>query len=403
MGTTGLEFMTFTLAVVLGGFAILVAAIAGLLVQRRALRESVEQYRLRSDQAPVLIWTARPDTTLDYINGFCEELTGRPLEQLRENGWLDSSTGRSDRCLGTHGVRSAAAIPPEYRLATPTAIPVVSPGGSELTDQTRLHRHVGCDVDITERKNAEDRIRASQAALETSHQEVRFLAGRLIEAQEVERARIARDLHDDVSQQLAGISIAFSGLKQRLGEYHVSEELRQELVELQQQTLKLARNVRQLSHDLHPAVLQHLGLVKGLTSYCGELGRAHRVAITCSAEGDFGAITPDAALCVYRIAQEALRNVVAHARAGRTDVRLFQLGDHAHIMITDDGRGFDAASRVERDTGLGLVSMSERARLIGGTVSIVSRPNRGTQVEATIPMNVCVKVDAGSRMAGQVA
>jgi signal transduction histidine kinase len=132
--------------------------------------------------------------------------------------------------------------------------------------------YTGCDVDITERKNAEDQIQ--------------HLAGRLIGAQEVERARIARDLHDDVSQQLAGVSIAFSGLKQRLGDYHVSEELRQELVELQQQTLNLARNVRQLSHDLHPAVLQHLGLVKGLTSYCGELGRAHGVAMTCTAEGD---------------------------------------------------------------------------------------------------------------------
>ena len=102
-------------------------------------------------------------------------------------------------------------------------------------------------------------------ALEVSHQQIHYLAGRSIGVQEVERARIARDLHDDVSQQLAGVSIAFSGLKQRLGEYHVSEELRQELVALQQQTLKLARNVRQLSHDLHPTVLQHLGLVKGLT------------------------------------------------------------------------------------------------------------------------------------------
>ena len=128
---------------------------------------------------------------------------------------------------------------------------------------------------------------------------------------------------------------------------HVSEELRQELVELQQQTLKLARNVRQL-HDLHPAVLQHLGLVKGLTPYCGELGRAHGVAMTCTAEGDFGAITPDAALCVYRIAQEALRNVIAHAGASRADVSLLQMGDQAQITIADDGRGFDATNRVER-------------------------------------------------------
>ena len=282
-----------------------------------------------------------------------------------------------------------------YRWFLATGVPRYGRDGS-------FTGYVGCDVDITERKNAEDRIRASQVALEASQHEIRYLAGRLIGAQEVERARIARDLHDDVSQQLAGISIAFSGLKQRLGEYHVSEELRQELAELQQQTRDLARNVRQISHDLHPTVLQHLGLVKGLTSYCGELGRAHSVAMTCTAEGDFGAITADAALCVYRIAQEALRNVIAHAGASHADVRLRQMGDQAQITIADDGRGFDATNRVERDTGLGLVSMSERARIIGGTVSIVSALNQGTRVQATIPMNACVKLDAGSRMAEQV-
>ena len=283
-----------------------------------------------------------------------------------------------------------------YRWLLATGVPRYEADGN-------FSGYIGCDVDITERKNAEDRIRASQAALEASHQEIQYLAGRLIGAQEVERARIARDLHDDVSQQLAGVSIAFSGLKQRLGEYHVSEELRQELVELQQQTLRLARNVRQLSHDLHPAVLQHLGLVKGLTSYCGEVGRAHGVAMTCTAEGDFGEITPDAGLCVYRIAQEALRNVIAHAGASRADVRLLQMGDQAQITIADDGRGFDAANRAQRDPGLGLVSMSERARVLGGTVSIVSGLNQGTRVQATIPMSARVKLDLGAGMEGQVA
>ena len=263
--------MSFIVAAVLGGFGILVAAIAGLLVQRRALRESLQQFRLTANQAPVLIWTARPDTSLDYLNGFCEQLTGRPLEQLRENGWLDFVHPEDvQRCLDTYMPAFEARKPflleyrlrhadGEYRWFLASGVPKYGQDGS-------FTGYVGCDIDITERKNAEDRIRASQAALEASHQQIQFLAGRLIEAQEVERARIARDLHDDVSQQLAGVSIAFSGLKQRLGEYHVSEELRQELVELQQQTLKLARNVRQLSHDLHPAVLQHLGLVKGLTS-----------------------------------------------------------------------------------------------------------------------------------------
>ena len=400
--------MTFVVVTLLAVVATLAAAIAGLLVQRRALRETEHRFRRTADQAPVLIWTARPDTTLDYLNGYCEQLTGRPVEVLRENGWLDFvHPDDVDRCLGTYVPAFEARRPflleyrlrhanGEYRWFLATGVPKYGPDGS-------FTGYVGCDIDITERKNAEDRIRASQTALAASHEEIQHLAGRLIAAQEVERARIARDLHDDVSQRLAGVSIAFSGLKQRLGEYHVSEELRQELVDLQQQTLHLARNVRQLSHDLHPAVLQHLGLVKGLTSYCGELGRAHGVAVTCTPEGEFGAISSDAALCVYRITQEALRNVVAHAGATRADVTLVQAGSQARITIADDGRGFDVAHRAERDPGLGLVSMSERARVLGGTVSIVSGPNQGTRVQATIPMSARVTMNLGAGRKGQVA
>ena len=289
--------MTFIVVMCLSVLGIMAAAIAGLLAERRALRASLEQFRLTANQAPVLIWTARPDTSLDYLNGFCEQLTGRPVDELRENGWLDFVHPEdAQRCVDTYTAAFDARRPfhLEYRLrhADGGYRWFLAAGVPKYGRDGTFTGYVGCDVDITERKHAEDRMRASQAALAASHHEIQYLAGRLIGAQEVERARIARDLHDDVSQQLAGVSIAFSGLKQRLGEYHVSEELRQELVDLQQQTLKLARNVRQLSHDLHPAVLQHLGLVKGLTLYCGELGRAHGVTMTCTAEGDFAAITP---------------------------------------------------------------------------------------------------------------
>ena len=407
--------MTFTVPILLGALAILGLAIAGLLVQRtrrsrteRALREDNERLRLIVEETPAMVWTMRPDSTLDFLNRTCMTFSGRPIDKLLNDGWLNAvHPDDLDRCVAIYvpAVEARKPFLAEYRLQhadgsyrwlLATGVPRYEADGS-------FSGYIGCDVDITERKNAEDRIRDSEAALKMSHEEIRYLAGRLIGAQEVERARIARDLHDDVSQQLAGVSIAFSGLKQRLGEYDVSEELRQELVELQQQTLKLARNVRQISHDLHPTVLQHLGLVKGLTPYCGELGRAHGVAITCIAEGDLRALTPDAALCVYRIAQEALRNVIAHAGASHADVRLLQMGDQAQITIADDGRGFDATNHVERDKGLGLVSMSERARIIGGTVRIVSRPNQGTRVQATVPMNACVKLDAGSRMEGQIA
>ncbi len=243
----------------------------------------------------------------------------------------------------------------------------------------------GLVVQHARRRRTEMALRRSEQQYRVAASENQDLAGRLITAQEAERTRIARDLHDDVSQQLAGVSIAFSGVKQRLGEYQISGDLQKELADLQQQTLALARNVRHLSHDLHPTVLQHLGLVKGLTSYCGELERAHGVTMRCSAEGEFASISPDAALCLYRIAQEALRNVIAHAGASRADVRLVHASDHVEITIADDGRGFDSRNPAKTGKGLGLVSIIERAKIAGGTVSIVTGDTQGTRIRARIP------------------
>ncbi len=390
-----------TLAASVSVVALLTATIAALLVQRRALRKSEAFFRHLADDVPMIMWTARSDTTLDYLNKFCVEFTGLPLKQLSDEGWLSAvhpddldriqqiyvpAVQARQRFVMEYRLRRADGV---YRWVLDTGIPKHEPDGTYTG-------YVGCSFDITERKAAEE-------ALHESHRDVQRLAGRLIEAQDVERARIARDLHDDVSQQLAGVSIAFSGLKQRLTAYQVSEDLQQELTELQQQTLTLARSVRHLSHDLHPTVLQHLGLVKGLTSYCGELERTHGLAMKCTAEGDFAGMTPDAALCVYRIAQEALRNVVAHAGASRAEVRLLQDGQQADISITDDGRGFDETDHFDQGKGLGLISISERAKLAGGRVRIESRPNQGTRVEATIPMNARVTTTAGSGLKGQVA
>jgi signal transduction histidine kinase len=249
----------------------------------------------------------------------------------------------------------------------------------------------GLVVQRARRRRSERALRESGIALEVSHREVQHLAGRLIEAQDAERARVARDLHDDVSQQLAGMSIAFSGLKQRMSEAEVMEDLQEELRALQQRTSTLAQNVRHLSHDLHPTVLRHVGLVAALTRYCTELERTHGPMLTCRAEGDVASIAPEQALCLYRIAQEALRNVIAHAGASRAEVRLVRTDDITEMTVTDDGKGFDAASSLEQAKGLGLVSITERARLAGGTVSIVTDVNKGTRVCARIPVSARVR------------
>lgn len=261
----------------------------------------------------------------------------------------------------------------------------------------------GLVVQRVRRRRIELALRRSEQQYRATAQQNEDLAGRLITAQEAERTRIARDLHDDVSQQLAGVSIAVSGLKQRLGDYEISADLHQELANVQQQTLALARNVRHLSHDLHPTVLQHLGLVKGLSSYCGQLERDHGITIRCLAEGDFAAMSPEAGLCVYRIAQEALRNVIAHAGASRADVHLRHDGDHVDVTIADDGRGFDATGGVGRGTGLGLVSITERAKIAGGTLDIVTGLSAGTRVQARIPATGRTQGGPDQGTQGQVA
>jgi PAS domain S-box-containing protein len=375
--------------------------VAALLFRRRALRQSEAFFRQLADDAPIIMWTTRPDTTLDYLNKFSVEFTGMPLRELLDEGWLNAvhpdDLGRI-QSVYVPAVEAHRSFLMEYRLRRADGIYrwVLDSGIPKYEADGSYTGYVGCSFDITERKDAEE-------ALRDSHREVRHLAGRLIEAQDLERARIARDLHDDVSQQLAGVSMAFSGLKQRLCEYDVSEDVRQELVALQQQTLALARNVRHLSHDLHPTVLEHLGLVKGLVAYCAELQRAHGVAVTCTAEGDFAPLSAEVALCVYRIGQEALRNVIAHADATRADVTLVHADDQAEITVTDDGRGFDATTRLETAKGLGLVSISERARIVGGTVRVVSAVNQGTRVQARIPVKARVNVSVGPVMAGLLA
>ena len=241
-----------------------------------------------------------------------------------------------------------------------------------------------------------DVLRASQLVHELQATELvlRDLSGRLIAAQEVERARIARDLHDDVSQQLAALSIALSGLKRRAMTVPDGTALQNEVSSLQERTMWLSESVRDLSHDLHPDVLRYAGLAASLTSYCNRLSLSQGLAVSCSTQGDFESITPEAALCLYRIAQEALHNVVKHAHAREARVELIRTGDTAELTIGDDGKGFDIQMR-RNGAGLGLVSITERARFLKGTTSIVTTLNKGTQIRVRISINASTTTDAG--------
>jgi signal transduction histidine kinase len=237
-----------------------------------------------------------------------------------------------------------------------------------------------------QRRGAESALLEREATLRSSYERIRLLAGRLINAQEEARADIARDLHDDLGQELAGVSMAVSCLKRSSGNLQ-DAQTQHALSTLHQHTLGMADQVRNLSHELHPATLRLVGLAGALGGHCVEVEKRHEVQVSFTMGGDLGDIPNDIALCLFRIAQEALRNGAVHGRARRLAVSLAKFKDSIELRINDDGRGFDLEAVRREGTGLGLVSIEERAHVLGGDVHIVTRPENGTRIRVRIPMS----------------
>jgi two-component system sensor histidine kinase UhpB len=222
----------------------------------------------------------------------------------------------------------------------------------------------------------------AQAALRGSYARARMLAARLIGAQEAERSRVARDMHDDFNQQLAALSISISAVRQRVSPAQV--ELQDELRTLQARTVALTDQVRRFSHDLHPGTLDHVGLTSALRAYCNQVAEQQGLPLSFQSDDNLGWIPRDVAVCIYRIVQEGLRNIVKHADAPAASVSLARSTARIELSISDHGRGFEPGTAFAR--GLGLLSIEERARLVGGSLTIVSGPGQGTRLDVHIPV-----------------
>jgi PAS domain S-box-containing protein len=230
-------------------------------------------------------------------------------------------------------------------------------------------RSVGMVADITSRKLAEEALSS--------------VSRRLIEAQETERARIARDLHDDIGQGLALLTVTLDQIR------HVTSdstgEVRRCMDQLQKQISEMTASVQALSHDLHPFKLQLLGVVAAMKSFCTELSELHRVQIDFSGQDIPRTIPPKISLCLFRVLQEALHNAVRYSGVRRFAVHLRGTPDAVRLTVRDAGIGFDPeAAALGR--GLGLTSMKERLKLAGGELSIQSEPTRGTTITALVPL-----------------
>jgi PAS domain S-box-containing protein len=336
----------------------------------QAVRESEERFRLVANTAPVLIWMSGPDKLCTYFNQPWLDFTGRSLGSQIGNGWADLvHPDDRERCWDTYSQAFDRGQPfsMEYRLlrhdgqfrwVLDDGVPRISPDGS-------FAGYIGSCVDVTERRAAEEVLRK--------------VSGRLIEAQERERSRIARELHDDITQRLAVLAIGIEELRKNSGGPG------DQIESLYNATLDISSTVQALSHRLHSSKLEYLGLVAAIKSFCSEFAQQHNVDVDFS-HGTIPASLPyDVSLCLFRVLQEALRNAVKHSGARRFRARLQWADGKLQLTVSDSGVGFDTRAAM-KSPGLGLISMRERVNLVKGTLSIISGPKQGTEITVRVPV-----------------
>jgi PAS domain S-box-containing protein len=338
------------------------------------LQESQRRFQMMADTAPVMIWMSGTDKLRTFFNRRWLEFTGRSLEQELGNGWSEGMHPEDlERCLRTYGsnfdVRSSFSMEYRLRRANGNYGWVFDTGVPRYTPTGQFAGYIGSCIDIT------DRIRAEKGVID--------LSGRLISAQEDERSRIARELHDDFSQRLALLAIQLGQASQSLPD--TDKALSESLHTMWERTTELSADIHKLSHQLHSSKLHHLGLLAAAKSLCEETGKQHHVQIEFLHREMPDEISPDVGLCFFRIVQEALNNIVKHSGAKQAHVEFVGSPSLIRLRIVDAGVGFDPTSMAARG-GLGLASMRERLRLLGGSIALYSSPMEGTEIVVEVPL-----------------
>lgn len=301
-------------------------------------------------------------------NKQAERLTGYSAREIANHNIFDLHVNKERILEMFRNVPHAghAEFETDLRMKDGTQIPFYCTAASVFIDGERYLVEVG--IDITERRRAE--------------QERLGLSSRLISAQDEERSRIARELHDDVSQKLALVGIE---LEQLLQSESLSAGFRSKVLDMKAKTLELASTLHNLSREIHPSNLSRLGFRIALQGLSRDMKqRGLTVFLIC--QNIPNSLPPDVSLCLFRVAQEALNNVLTHS--GVREAQLEAVGDAGgvRVSILDNGQGFDPQAK-EFQAGLGLLSMKERIRLVGGEFSLRRRPEGGTEVTARVPLH----------------
>lgn len=336
-----------------------------------AIRESEERFRLVANTAPVMIWVSGADKMCTYFNHGWLKFTGRPIEAELGEGWsagvhsedlqrLSETYGQAyDQCKPYNTEYRLRRYDGEYRWVVAQGVPRFNAEGSFVG-------YIGTCIDITERKLAEE-------ALSTVSQ-------RLIEAQEEERTRIARELHDDIGQRVALLTVGLAGLKRLLppSEYGIEEATKQ--------LRELGDDIQALSHRLHSSKLEVLGLAAAAAGFCREFSDLQKVTIDFRSENVPKELPPETLLSLFRVLQEALQNASKHSGSRNFQVRLRGGTREIELAVQDSGIGFELEEAL-KGRGLGLTSMRERLKLVDGELFVDSNPERGTTVHVRVPLH----------------
>jgi PAS domain S-box-containing protein len=353
-----------------------------------ALRESESKLRLLLDSTAEAIYGIDLEHRCTFCNTAClralgyhdsNALLGKNMHQLIHHSNHDGTLFPEEECVILRTLRTGEAVHADDQVlwrANGTSFPVEYWSHQQRRGQEIVGAVVAF-IDITERK-------AAEAALASVGQ-------RLIEAQEQERTRIARELHDDLSQRLALLTIELERLLEASRD--LSPETRSRIGELRNRSAEIASDVQSLSHELHSSKLEYLGMAPAMRSLCHELSRQQRVEIVFSHDDIPSTVPKDIALCLFRVLQEALQNAVKHSGVTRFDVELRYASDAINLSVRDSGSGFDPEDALKA-RGLGLISMTERMKLVGGRISIDSQPQHGTAIRASVPFGKGVTANA---------
>jgi PAS domain S-box-containing protein len=340
----------------------------------QALRESEERFRLVSNTAPVMIWMSGPDKRITFFNKTWLNFTGRGMKAELKNGlasgiypedvqrFLDSYARAFDRREDFRMEYRARRHDGQYRWLMDCGVPRFNHDGF-------FAGYIGSRIDVTERKEAEE-------ALST-------LGRRLIAAHEEERTWIARELHDDISQRMALLSIELEGL--RFAVLSGTPELTKRINQVLQQTAAIGNDINAISHRLHSSKVEYLGLVVAAKAFCTEFAGQQKIKIDLAHADIPQHLSSEVEVCLFRVLQESLRNAAKHSGVGQVEVDLRADENDLHLTVRDLGIGFDPDAALHQN-GLGLVSMRERLRLIDGKFAVHSSPNRGTTVHASVPL-----------------